>query len=163
MSVWDQIWLRSTYRLVTRPHTPCWTRAGARQAQRSSLHTRVHQMLHSTVERRPPALPGPHRPPPLPPTVPWDYMSRSSNTLHVFPSQWRQRLLMMRCWESRDSPYLSCHVTLTNTQTGTMMKTPSNSQPTTSPKTINLVYSAELSAVSWLFKLTLSKQLGTKQ
>lgn len=153
MSVLDQIRLRSTYQLMTHLPTPCWTPVGARLSQRSSPHTPL-QMLLSITESRQPALHGPPPPPP-PPTIPWDYTS-SSNTLHPFPSHWRQHHRMRQCWQSRDSPSLSCHVTLINTaRRGTTATTPSNSPPTRSPKTFNLFSSPELSAVPWLFKLTL--------
>lgn len=154
-SVSDQIPLRSTSQPMTRLPTPCWTPVRAWPSQNSIPHTPV-QMPPSAVGRRQPALPGLPPPPPPPPTIPWDCMRGSSNTLHLFPSPWRQHHLTRQCWLSRGSPSLSCHVTLINTiRRGTTAKTPSNSQPARSPKTINLFCSPKLSAGPWLLKLTL--------
>lgn len=137
MSVSDQVHLRSTYPQMTHLLTLYWTPVGAWQSQRSSPLTRV-QMLLRAMERRQPALPGLP-----PPTIPWD--CRSSNTLHPFPSPWRQRRLTSRCWRSRDNPSLSCHVTFINTiQKEAIMKTPLSSQQTRSRRTIKQFSPPEL-------------------
>lgn len=137
MSVSVQVPLRSTYPQMNHLLTLYWTPVGAWQSQRSSSLTRV-QMLLRAMGRHQPALPGLP-----PPTTPWD--CRSINTSHPFPSPWRRRRLTSRCWLSRGSPSLSCHVTFINTiQKGPITTTPHSSRQTRSRRTLNRFSALEL-------------------
>lgn len=142
MSVLAQVRLRSTYLRMIHLRTRCWTPVKEGRSRRSSLTTPAWIHLH-TVERSLPAPPGSP-----PPAIRWDCRSRSINTSHPSPSRWKRHRLMSRCWPSRDTPSLSCHVTFINTnQRRGMVATPGNKGRTRSCRTINLFLSPAPSAV----------------
>lgn len=144
--------LRSTYLQMTHLLTPCWTPVRQEQSKRSSQTTPTPaQILLHITERPQPVPPGSP-----PPTTSWDYRTRSINTSHPSPSRWMRRRLMSQCWPSRDSPFLLCHVTFTNTnQRGGTTATPSNQGRTRSCRTINFFFHL----CNWLFPVELYKHL----
>lgn len=162
MNVLIQIQLKSTFPRMTHLLTLFWTPVRVDKSQKCTPATPI-QMFPETVERPLPALPG--SPPPTTPR------NKSINMSHPSPSHRRQRHLMSQCWLNRDSPSLLCHVTFINTnQRGEKMATPSSSQQTRSPRTVDLFSSPKLPVVlSWV-KLTLRcgnhgwrNSCGTKQ
>lgn len=143
MSVLAQGPLRSTFLPMTHLPTPCWTPVKEGQRKRSSQTTAL--MVRRTVAAAPRVPPGSP-----PPTTRWDCSGRSSNTSHPSPSHRRQRRPTSRCWPSRDSRSLWCHVTFINTnQRGGTMATPRCRGWTTSCRTINLFFTPALLAEPW--------------
>lgn len=131
MSVLAQGPLRCTFLRTTHLPTPYWTPVKEGRRRRGS-----QTMVLRTVAEAPRAPPGSP-----PPTTRWDCSSRSSNTSHPSPSHRRQRRRTSRCWPSRDSRSLWCHVTFINTnQRGGTMATPRCRGWTTSCRTINLFF-----------------------
>lgn len=153
MTVLAQGPLRSTFLQMTHLPTPYWTPVKEGQRKRSSQTTAW--MVPRTVAaalRAPPGSP--------PPTTRWGCRGRSSNTSHPSPSHRRQRRRMSRCWPSRDSRSLWCHVTFINTnQRGGTMATPRCQGWTTSCRTINLFCTPALLAEPWHLLMCCTERL----